>query len=405
MANGFPASATALGRVVQSSDGPNTELYTVPSAAAGYHLGAGLTPPQPGTWVNVPDGAFPITPPGAPTTGTGTGFAGGGLTANGAYAWALSSITDYGETPAGPQLVVPNVGNYTGYILNLPAVTEGTTDNPVRKRRLYRTANGGAQLKYVTEIGDLNLTTWHDALPDLQLGDNVPTSNASGVTGTVTLSGGGVTVWTERSPTLAQGAMASGDFVVNRQTGNIVHATSDYARTGVTVVWSGATLDTAQLVRDHIAAVRDIAAAAGANNGLPTLNGSGAVVQDPASKGQASGVARLDASKNLVIENGGRLTVPAQTGNTSATYVPNLTLGWFGLPAGNAAGSTVVVSNAAVTANSAILLQVQGNPGADNVLTPKVCARVAGVSFSFTVKTLDAAVTSAAVDILYLIVN
>jgi len=268
----FSASATALGKVVQSSEGSNSEVYTVPSAASGYHLGAGLSPAQPSTWVNVPDGAFPITPPAAPTTGTGTGFAGGGLTANGAYIWALSSVTDYGETPAGPQLVVPSVGAFTGYILNLPAVTEGTTDNPVRKRRLYRTVNGGAQLKYVCEIGDLNLTTWHDALPDLQLGDNVPTSNTSGVTGTVTLSGGGVAVWTERSPSLSQASMASGDFVVNRATGNIIHATSDFARTGVTCNWSGSTLNTAQLVRDQIAAIRDLVAALGAANGFAALD-------------------------------------------------------------------------------------------------------------------------------------
>ena len=363
----FPASATVLGRVVQSSDGTNTEVYTVPSVTTGYHLGTGLSPAQPTGWVNTPDGAFPITPPAAPTTGTGTGFAGGGLTANGAYIWAISSVTDYGETPAGPQLVVPSVGSYTGYILNLPAVTEGTTDNPVRKRRLYRTVAGGAQLKYVCEIGDLNLTTWHDALPDLQLGDNAPVSNTSGVTGTVTLSGGGVTVWTERSPTLAQGAMASGDFVVNRQTGNIIHATADFARTGVQVVWSGSTLDTAQLVRDQITALRDTATAAGAPNGLGTLNATGLGVQDPASKGQASGLARLDSAKNLIIEAGQKIVAPAQTGNGAGVNIAanqgvNIFQDNSNMNADGRAGYYATVSNNLVTANSLIKVYLVGLP-------------------------------------------
>jgi len=321
----FPASATALGKVVQSGEGSNSEVYTVPSAVSGYHLGPGLNPAQPSTWVNIPDGAFPITPPPAPTTGTGTGFAGGGLTANGAYTWALTSVTDYGETPAGPQLVVPSVGSYTGYILNLPAVTEGTTDNPVRKRRLYRTVNGGAQLKYVCEIGDLSLTTWHDALPDLQLGDNVPTSNTSGVTGTVTLSGGGVTVWTERSPTLAQGAMASGDFVVNRATGNIIHATSDFSRVAVTCNWSGSTLDTAQLVRDQIAALRDVAAAVGSNNGLAGLDSSGKLLPTAMAAGLAVN---------------GTLTVAGHVVNSGATPTAAVAAGASGRVASTSVGGT-----------------------------------------------------------------
>jgi hypothetical protein len=379
----FPASATALGKVVQSGEGSNPETYTVPSTATGYHLGAGLTPPQPGTWVNVPDGAFPITPPAAPTTGTGTGFAGGGLTANGAYTWAISSVTDYGETPAGPQLVVPSVGSYTGYILNLPAVTEGTTDNPVRKRRLYRTVNGGAQLKYVCEIGDLNLTTWHDALPDLQLGDNGPTANTSGVTGTVTLSGGGVAVWTERSPTLAQGAMASGDFVVNRQTGNIIHATSDFARTGVTCNWSGATLDTAQLVRDHINAVRDIAAAAGAANGLATLNNNGALT------------ATATAGALAV---GGKLSVSSASGIAAGAAQS----GVVPVPSGTALGTTYTVTTSACTAASLPL--VCGSCGVTWNVYP-VVGTVRNGSFDILIATRDAAAVVASGAIIWFIPN
>ncbi len=379
----FPASATALGKVVQSSEGSNLETYTVPSTATGYHLGAGLTPPQPGTWVNVPDGAFPITPPAAPTTGTGTGFAGGGLTANGAYIWAISSATDYGETPAGPQLVVPSVGSYTGYILNLPAVTEGTTDNPVRKRRLYRTVNGGAQLKYVCEIGDLNLTTWHDALPDLQLGDNVPTSNTSGVTGTVTLSGGGVLVWTERSPLLSQVSMASGDFVVNRATGNIIHATSDFSRVGVTCAWSGATLGTAQLVRDQFAALRDVAAAAGAANGLATLNNNGALT------------ATATASALAV---GGKLSVSSASGIAAGAAQS----GAISVPSGTALGTTYTVTTSACTAASLPL--VCGSCGVTWNVYP-VVGTVRNGSFDILIATRDAAAVVASGAIIWFIPN
>ncbi len=279
----LPASWQKLGRAVQSTDGQNSETYTVPSAATGYHLGAGLTPPQPADWINIPDGAFPLSPPAAPTTGPGTGFAGGGLTANSAYTWALTAVTDYGETPLGPQLVVPNTGAYTGYVLALPAVSEGTTDNPVRRRRLYRTVAGGAQLKFVCEISDLSLTTWRDYTSDPELGDNAPATNTSGVTGIVTLSGVGVSVWTERGPATPQGSLGSGDFVVNRQTGAIIHATADYNRQ-VTVAWSGATLDTSSLVNDQVAAIQDIGSAVGAAGGIASLNADRKVVQ-PTAKG------------------------------------------------------------------------------------------------------------------------
>lgn len=274
----FPASAQALGHVVQSSDAQQVETYTVPANVAGYHLGAGLTPPQPPGWMNVPDGAFPVLPPGAPTTGPGTGFTNGQLTPNTSYAWALSNVTDYGETTVGVALTVPSDGNFTGYVLALPPVAEGTTDNPIRRRRLYRTAAGGAApFKYVGELADLSLTTWRDGLPDSELGDSAPTTNTSGVTGIVTLSGGGVQVWTERGPATPQGSLQGGDFVVNRQTGNIVHATADAQRASVSVRWSGATLDTAALVNDQIGAVRDIAAATGQPNGLAVLNALGGV--------------------------------------------------------------------------------------------------------------------------------
>jgi len=278
----FPASAQALGHVVQSSDAQNVETYVVPAGTAGYHLGLGLNPPQPPDWINVADGAFPVLPPGAPTTGPGTGFTNGQLTPNTSYMWAMSNVTDYGETPVGVALTVPSDGNFTGYVLALPPVAEGTTDNPIRRRRLYRTAAGGAApFKYVGELADLSLTTWRDGLPDSELGDSAPTTSTSGVTGIVILSGGGVQVWTERGPTTIQQNLQSGDFVVNRQTGNIVHATADANRASVTVRWSGATLDTASLVNDHIGAVRDVATAAGQPGGLATIDANGRAVQPP----------------------------------------------------------------------------------------------------------------------------
>jgi len=342
MAVGFPQTAQALGKVVQSSDGQQVETYVVPTSVAGYHLGAGLTPPQPPDWINVPDGAFPVLPPGAPTTGPGTGFTNGQLTPNSAYAWALSNCTDYGETTVGVALTVPSDGNFTGYVLALPPVAEGTTDNPIRRRRLYRTAAGGAApFKYVGELADLSLTTWRDGLPDSELGDSAPTTNTSGVTGIVTLAGGGVQVWTERGPATAQGSLQGGDFVVNRQTGNIVHATADANRAGVTARWSGATLDTSSLVNDHIGAVRDVAAAVGQPNGLAGVDGNGNVASTPGRKvalasNQYSNVAGGGGEVYVQSAQCGNVPVNAGTANAT-TWTINTTLAQ--------AGSIVIVTD------------------------------------------------------------
>jgi len=329
----FPQSAQALGHVVQSSDAQQVETYVVPAGVAGYHLGLGLTPPQPPDWINVADGAFPVLPPGAPTTGPGTGFTNGQLTPNSAYVWAISNCTDYGETTVGVALTVPSNGSFTGYVLALPPVAEGTTDNPIRRRRLYRTAAGGAApFKYVGELADLSLTTWRDGLPDSELGDSAPTTNTSGVTGIVTLAGGGVQVWTERGPTTPQGSLQGGDFVVNRQTGNIVHATADANRAGVTVRWSGATLDTAALVNDQIGAVRDVAAAVGQPQGIAPLDGSGHVPLTQLLMNVAGGLPQLDGATHIAIgqiphgiggvpyfdQNGGAPLLHLETAPTSA---------------------------------------------------------------------------------------
>jgi len=107
------------------------------------------------------------------------------------------------------------------------------------------------------------------------------------------------------------------------------------------------------------------ASSAGAPNGVATLNGSALVVQDPASKGQANGVARLDSAKNLIIEAGQKIVAPGQTGNANgATIATNQAVGIFqnngAMTVDGRGGYQVTISNSLVTANSLVKVYLVG---------------------------------------------
>lgn len=277
----YPTSSTALVSVRQDSDGTLTENYSVPATGPFTHrLGASLAPALPTGWQLIPKGAFPISAPAAPTGTTSTVV--GGLVTHGNYIWALTNCTDYGETVLGVSLHVTDIGVGTAYTLTLPfpANAQGTTDAPVRFRRLYRTTNGGASLLLVAELRDLAILTYNDLMLDTSLTAAAPTSNTSGIPAVVTLAGS-ATTWVESAPgtTLTTGLFVV-DYSYNTTGGIVTHAGADAGK-AVTVTYTAATLVSSAFTNGLITAIKDVGAAAGVANGLATLDGSAHVLQVP----------------------------------------------------------------------------------------------------------------------------
>jgi hypothetical protein len=103
------------------------------------------------------------------------------------------------------------------------------------------------------------------------------------------------------------------------------------------------------------------------------------------------------------VGTGFRIGYQGQTANTSGSNVPNQQIGTVSIPSGTADGAVITVPNTLVTASSLIFLQVKGSSGKKLMLDAIVCNT--GVSFTFTVRTADAAATTAACDVHYLIYN
>lgn len=124
-----------------------------------------------------------ISAPGsAPTAGTFTGSA--------HYRYAYTFVTTVGETTGSPTYI--EVGPF-GLAQDLTFATgpAGTT-----ARKLYRTADGGVQLKLLATINDNSTTTYVDSVADGTLGANIPTTNTTN-RGTIPVSNiptGGPTV-------------------------------------------------------------------------------------------------------------------------------------------------------------------------------------------------------------------
>lgn len=259
----YPTSVTGLGSVIQDSDGSQVEVYTVPGTPYQHRLAVASK-----VWPVAPTGGVPISAPGAPTAGAAVTDAGHYLQSSGDYTWALTNVTPYGETTAGANLHVADIGaSSTGKTLNLPAISQGTIDVPVTSRRLYRTTNGGSQLKLAAELLDAAQTTWVDGRPDDDLGQNVPVTNTSGLSSSVVLSGA-ATTWVEMPPGTSQGALTAGQYVVDygldpASAGSITHATADVGKS-VTATYTAATVITSTVLGSVVTGLKETEGVLGA---------------------------------------------------------------------------------------------------------------------------------------------
>lgn len=101
--------------------------------------------------------------------------AGGSLTISVIYKWAVTFVDDLGQesTPGAQVSLTPTTGNQTGSLTAIPLGPAPLTT----KRRVYRTAGGGSQLKLVGTINDNTTTTFSDGVADGSLGANAPTTS------------------------------------------------------------------------------------------------------------------------------------------------------------------------------------------------------------------------------------
>jgi hypothetical protein len=135
---------------------------------ATFVTGTGETTPS-AVSVNVLTTAA-FTPPIAPTVIQT--FPGAGLI--GTYKWAVTFITALGETVPGAQLTA-TTGSVAAVQVSIQVGPSGVTG-----RNLYRTINGGSQLKLVANIGNNTATAYNDGVVDGSLGANAPTLDTSG---------------------------------------------------------------------------------------------------------------------------------------------------------------------------------------------------------------------------------
>lgn len=327
----FPAAINRLGRLIEEADGTLAETVTIPSTAPYQHaLGTALTPAAMAGVPVIPHGAVPISPPAAPSVGVGNPVTGPGrLTANSAYAWCLVNVTDYGETPAGPALVVSSIGAATSYRVGLPNPLEGTADAPIQRRRLYRTAAGGSAagpFGLVATLDELAATSDVDTLADADLGPPPPTANTSGLPPVVAVAyvSGGVGALTEvvTGAPLTTGTFSC-DYSLSPTGGVLSFASGDAGRV-VVVTYVAASLITETLIATITSGLQQLVAALGAANGVAALNAQRQVIQDPASRGQPGGVAPLDDQQRVVGGGGAVLGGPVTV--TTATTAGTATL-------------------------------------------------------------------------------
>jgi hypothetical protein len=125
----------------------------------------------------------------APSAGpTCAAIAGSGL-GIGAYQYAVTFLTQGGETPASPVgSITTRSGNQKVNLSALPIApavpaNPGIATNTVIGRNLYRSLVGGTTLYLLTAIGDNTTSTYSDTASDSQLSGqpSPPTLNTSGV--------------------------------------------------------------------------------------------------------------------------------------------------------------------------------------------------------------------------------
>lgn len=125
-------------------------------------------------------------PPGAGMTASAATGAGLGI---GAYQYAITFLSQGGETPPSPGVSVTTTsGQQQVNMASIPVAASqpampGVATNTVIGRNLYRSAAGGATLFLLATIPDNSTTTWLDAQPDSALANKPapPTVNTSGV--------------------------------------------------------------------------------------------------------------------------------------------------------------------------------------------------------------------------------
>src|SRR5436305_11078565 len=113
--------------VHQDTDTPAlSETFTI-SGGHTHILGSGLSPAYPTGAQLIPKGAGPLSTPNAPTAGSA--ITTGALVDNGTYKWAVTYVSQWGETLPSSQLTQTiGVGNH-GQTLFLPA-WNSRPDNP-----------------------------------------------------------------------------------------------------------------------------------------------------------------------------------------------------------------------------------------------------------------------------------
>lgn len=119
---------------------------------------------------------------------TATAVAGAGL-GTGAYQYAVTFISQGGETPPSPVAnVTTSGGNLKVNLANIPqgppnTVSPVTATNQVIGRNIYRSQVGGSVLNLLATIRDNTTQTFSDTTPDTSIMSNPtpPTLNTSGV--------------------------------------------------------------------------------------------------------------------------------------------------------------------------------------------------------------------------------
>jgi len=111
--------------------------------------------------------------PSTPATLAST--AGAGLTAGSWYIYGVSFVNAAGEGPLGPQssILTPPAASLQVTLTNIPTGPAGTT-----ARNIYRTAAGGALLKFVATLGDNVSAVYVDNMADVALGGPLGTITA-----------------------------------------------------------------------------------------------------------------------------------------------------------------------------------------------------------------------------------
>ncbi|MBV9617503.1 MAG: hypothetical protein JO031_18775 [Ktedonobacteraceae bacterium] len=125
----------------------------------------------------------------SPSTGMSASAVSGTTLGIGVYQYAVTFLTQGGETPPSPLAqVTTSTNNQKVSLLSIPpgpttTTLPGTATNTVIGRNLYRTLVGGSTLYLLTTLQDNSTTSYSDSIADTALANRPqpPTVNTSGV--------------------------------------------------------------------------------------------------------------------------------------------------------------------------------------------------------------------------------